>query len=163
MKKVLKILLIVVLVLLAIPVGLLTFYNVESNKKMHFASTAEARQQGAIGDGLEIPDGVLPENATDITFQVNTDTQWRWLAFSFVGPQSPILPSCTRDATIDIDAVRGPRWWSRAATNTARNADKYRCTDRGELLGYGLIYDCVLVIGASRGAWSCDSGRQVPK
>lgn len=163
MKKALKTLLIVVLALLAIPVGLLTYYYVESNKKMHFANTDEARQQGAIGDGLEIPEGVLPESATDITFQVDTDTQWRWLAFSFVGQQALTLSNCTWDATIDVDAIRGPRWWSRAAKNAARNAEKYRCADRGELPGYGLIYDCVLVIGASSGAWSCDSGRQVPK
>ncbi len=158
-----KTLLIVVLALLAIPVGLLIFYYMESNEKMHFANTNEVRQQGAIGDGLEIPEGVLPESATDITFQVNTDTQWRWLTFSFVGPQALTMPNCTLDATIDVDAVQGPQWWSRAATEIARNAEKFRCTDRAELSGYGLTYDCVLVIGASRGAWSCGSGREVPK
>jgi hypothetical protein len=163
MKKVAKTLLVVVLALLAIPVGLLTFYYIESNKKMHFANTDEARQQGAIGDGLEIPEGVLPENATDITFHVNTDTQWRWLTFSFVGPQALTMPNCTLDATIKVDAVRGPRWWSRAAAEIARNAEKYRCTDRAELVGYYLEYDCVFVVGSSKGAWSCGSGREVPK
>lgn len=159
MKK----LLIVVLVLLAIPVGLLTFYYIDSNKRMHFANLDEVRQQGAIGDGLAIPEGVLPEGATDITFQVNTDTQWRWLAFSFAGPQALTLPNCTPDASINVDAIQGPRWWSRAVIDMATNAEKYRCTDHGELPGYRLIYDCVLTISASKGAWSCDSGKQVPK
>jgi len=158
-----KIALVSLLILLAIPVGLLSYLHLAENTKVHFANLQDARREGATGHGLVIPEGLLPENATDITLQVNTDTNERWLTYSFVGPKTLRLPECTPDSTVDVGAVRAPWWWSRAAADIAKDSEKYRCVDRGELAGFWLSYDCVLAQGLSKGAWSCDSGRQTPK
>jgi hypothetical protein len=158
-----KTVLAVLLSLLAIPVSLLAFLHFSENTKVHFATLDEARREGVSGHGLLIPEGLLPGSATDVTLQVNADTNERWVTYSWVGSQTLQLPECIPDATLDVDAVRGPWWWSRAATEIAKNAEKYRCIDRGELAGFWLSHDCVLILGQSKGAWSCDSGRQMPK